>query len=126
MEDYLHEINTALESDRKSERFESIDEVTDALEERRRQHREKGLKYSGAALTILGTGFLGDSYSFLEDLSSDETGRVVLTGDIMASSIPTFLGYRQKNRIDEIDQVLNKIEREEYGEDLAYEIADIL
>lgn len=128
MRDYVHEVNTALEINGSDRYFESMDEVEEALKEKQKEHRQQGLKYSGVALTFLGTGVISDNYSdLLDELNSDDAGRILLTGGLAASLIPAYLGNQHKNDLDTTRNILNKIEREEYEDiELAYQIVNVL
>lgn len=138
MTDYVKEINTALGIKGSKARFESLDEVSAALEEKRDEKHDKALKYSGLAASLLGAGFLADSYSDVFEpalhsagdvLDTDELGYAGLVTAIAISTVPAYIANSSKEQRDRLDKLLYKLETEEFDDssaEFAYKVTNAL
>jgi len=136
--DYVEKVNSALKEEGLEQSYDSLEEVVADLEEVRSSYTSKALKYSGLSMSSVGTGFFGDRYSHvLEPVaentasfsSGDEIGTAVLMTGVGLATVPAYLGLNAKNERDEINQVIEDLENDDFDmstTDFAYQIIDKL
>lgn len=137
MKDYVEEVNTALATQGEEFYFDSLEDVTSALELKKEEYGDNAKRYAALALGISGSGVFGklspDVYSQLADqmeaLSQSDLATAGFIGTLTLSTLPAYLGKRNKDKRDEIDQMIAEIEDGSFDDEsteFAYNIAEKL
>lgn len=127
MESYLSRVNEVFEDEGRSETYDSWNELKDDLEDEGSSYRFSGTVNSIASVGFLGTGFYSSTSDLVQNAGGDELSTGVMAGALCVSAIPAYLARKHRDDMNQVDDVLRRIENREYDEessDFAYEILE--
>ena len=137
MEDYVDEINAALGAKGEDFHYESIEDVKDDLELVSEEYENKARNHAVQSFGVSGAGVMGkfvpEFYSQIAEqmdaVTQNDLATVGLVGALGVSTVPAYLGKRNKDKRDEVNQIITELEEGSFDSDnteFAYEVADKL
>lgn len=129
MDSYLDRVNEVFEDAGRSETYDSWNELKEDLEDESSSYRFSGSVNSIASVGFLGTGFYSSTSDFVQNTGGDELSTGVMAGALCISAIPAYYAKKHKDNMNQVDDVLKRIDNDEYdaeSSDFAYEILECL
>ena len=137
MEDYVEEINTALGAKGETFYYDSIEDVKSDLELVSEEYGDKARSYATLTLGVSGAGVMGkfvpEFYSQtaeqVETITQNDLATVGLVGALGMSTVPAYLGKRNKDKRDDVNKIITELEEGRFDTDdteFAYKVADKL